>query len=259
MKKTLIAVVLLAVSGSAYAGELETQRTAGELSLKMFSVLPAANTSVPQPGQVNAPPPATAKSAAANYYGTACYMKNGDTVGIIYNRSREVLHYSGTVRYRYYDKYGEMLDTEWSIEMGMVWGGETDTITESGYPDDAAFCALDAREAVTSDHVLIGNYPWDMPGNMAIKSLAEEKNYGTSCRIVDGEAVGVVRNLSGEVFRYSGSVSFYFYDSKDSMVDENLSMESGTIAAYDSKIIKNIGIPLRAVSCGMDISAAVRK
>lgn len=88
---------------------------------------------------------------------------------------------------------------------------------------------------------------------------AEDKGYATSCSIKGGEAAGVIRNLSPEPLRYSGSVSFYFYNEEGAMIDENLTMESGTIRPSESKILVNSGIPLRAASCAMDISSAVRK
>lgn len=88
---------------------------------------------------------------------------------------------------------------------------------------------------------------------------APKAAYNTSCRIQDGEAIGVIRNLSQQTLRYSGSVSFYFYNSADAMIDENLTMESGTIGANESRTITNLAIPLRAVSCTLDISAAIRK
>ena len=87
----------------------------------------------------------------------------------------------------------------------------------------------------------------------------EDKGYETSCRIKGGEAVGVIRNLSSEALRYSGSVSFYFYDDKGAMIDENLTMEAGTVRPYESKTLVNNGIALRAESCGLDISAAMER
>ena len=88
---------------------------------------------------------------------------------------------------------------------------------------------------------------------------AEDKGYAAFCSIKGGEALGVIRNLSREPFRYSGSVSFYFYNDEGALIDQNLSMESGTIRPSESKILVNSGIPLRAVGCAMDISSAVRQ
>lgn len=248
MKKVLIAIALLVTSGAAYAGDVEAQRAAGELSGKTLADMPAVGAILPQPL------PAVARNAdEINYYETRCHMKNDETVGVLFNRSKELLHYNGKITFYYYDKYGELFDNEWTREFGTVWGGEWEVIKESGYPSNAAFCIMDARETITTGHVLISEIP------LPRVSTPAEKDYKTSCRIENGEAVGVIRNLSSEAFRYGGSVSFYYYDNDGAMVDENLAMESGTIGVYASQRIINKGIPLRAESCLMDISAAVRK
>ncbi|HNW44158.1 MAG TPA: hypothetical protein PKI19_06615 [Elusimicrobiales bacterium] len=251
MTKVLMATVLLAVSGAASAGELEAQKAAAELSGKTGGFA-AAGAVLPQPGLPK--PVLSPADGGFKYYDTRCYMQDGDTVGMLFNLSDEVLHYSGKIMFYYYDKYGQLTDDDWSIDMGTIWPGERGVIKESGAPGDAEFCAVDARAAVSSGHVLIGSY---LP---PVKTLApREEKYKTSCRLENGQAVGVIRNLSPESFAYSGSVSFYFYNGEGAMVDENLTMASGTVDAYKSQVLVNNGIPLRAESCGLDISAAMKR
>lgn len=251
MKKTLLAAVLLAMSGAAYAGGLETERAAGGSSFKMPGEISGVNAFMPRPGAPQRIPVVARKADEVNLYGTGCYLEDGDTVGVLFNRSDTMLDYSGTLTFYYYDKYGQVIDTDWTLELGMVWAGDRETIRESGVPDEAVACRLDARAAIGSGHVPGGNYPSVGPG------FPGHSGYGTSCRIENGEAVGVVRNYSDEILRYSGNVVFYFYDSEDAMIDANLTLETGTVWSQESETITNRGIPLRAASCSMDLSEAV--
>lgn len=247
MKKTLLAAVLLAVSGVAYAGELETQRAAGDLTIKTLGAMPAADVFVPRPGKAEK---STVAADEANYYATKCSIKDGNALGVMFNRSDATLNYSGKMTFYYYDKYDQLLGNEGAIEAGLAAARESATVTKSGVPAGAAFCSVDARKAVTSGHIPAVSKPSAGP------ATSEEKGYGTTCRLENGEAIGVIRNYSSEILLYSGSVSFYYYMTND--MDENLSMEAGIVLPYESKIITNGGMLRPAESCDMDMSAAIR-
>ena len=249
MKKTLMVAVILAVSGAAYAGDLETQRAAGDLTVKTLGNMSAADVVVARPGKAEEIPALTARADAANYYSAKCSIKDGNTAGVLLNRSDTTLEYSGKMAFYYYDKYGQSIGNDGAIETGLVAARESATVMKRGVPNSAVFCSVDARKAVTSGHLPAVNQPSNGQGT------SEGKGYGTTCRLENGEAVGVIRNYSPEILRYSGSVSFYYYLSNDT--DENLSMESGIILPFESKIITNSGMPRPAESCDMDMSAAI--
>ena len=237
MKLILTAAVILSLGRGAYAADFS------ELAVKAAGLeTPAAMNDAGKAPGVN---PAQAVPVAREDKGpaTSCQIKDGEAVGVIRNISSGVLSYGGSVSFYFYNAEGAMIDENLAMASGTIPAYKSGTLINRGIPLRAESCGLDISAAK----------PVILPAAQNVPPAGG--SYTVSCQIKGGDAVGVIRNLSTEALRYGGSVSFYFYDDNGAMIDENLTMASGAVRPGENTALINSGIPLRAKSCGMDISS----
>ncbi|MBK7961960.1 MAG: hypothetical protein IPK04_12630 [Bdellovibrionales bacterium] len=81
--------------------------------------------------------------------------------------------------------------------------------------------------------------------------------YTTSCEIRSGKAYGYVHNR-GDSFEIDGTLWFYFYDNRGSLIDQDSEYEYEYVSGRDTEEIDYTSAPSNAYACTFDISQAIK-
>lgn len=183
---------------------------------------------------------ASAGGAAAETprYSTRCEIKGDTGYGYVTNHARERLVLRGRINWYFYDDDGDEVDDDRDSISARISRGDTELLDEEDAPSGAKTCAIDVSEAVQGDE------PED------------DGDYSASCQLEDGRGVGYITVRNASSIRFSGRVTYYFYDARGRETDSERDRISIRVRRNDRERVGDVSAPSDAVSCSLDASEA---
>jgi len=195
MKKTVMAVVFVVMTGGAYADDF-TNLAVNAAELKAAT---AEDVIVPADQKIEVLPTirnekienGTGKVAAKGAaYSSSCRVHNGVAVGTIYNHSTDMLRFSGDMVFYYYDRYGNEITKDRSHEYVAVWPNSSEEITRNSAPGNAVSCSVEGIDDNQNPSPLPNSNGMGSGFNITILPI------DLACRIDNGTVTVVVNNFT---------------------------------------------------------------
>jgi len=214
-----------AVSGDFDAAALTLSKEAKNLSRNFSKKM-----------KTNAAARAELAAAGAPRYSTRCALKDGKGYAYVTNHGRERLSLRGRIYWYFYDADGREIDDDRDRISERISRGDTEMVDEEDAPADAKSCTVDVSEAVEGE---------DGDGD-----------YSAGCELRDGRGVGFITVRNTASIRFSGRVTYYFYDSRGRETDSERDRISIRVHRNDREEVGDVNAPSDAVSCSLDVSEA---
>lgn len=178
-------------------------------------------------------------SAEAPRYSTRCELKDGKGYGFVTNHGRERLSLRGRIYWYFYDADGREIDDDRDRISERISRGDTEMVDEEDAPSDAKSCAIDVSEAVE-----------DGEGG------DDDGDYSASCELRDARGVGFITVRNASSIRFSGRVTYYFFDARGRETDKERDRISIRVRRNDREEVGSVSAPADAASCSLDVSEA---